>query len=91
MGIIGKIFGLSEPEPTARPLHHATMPTALVVAIFKPTQSFAGYDPNGELLGHYIKGKTYYIREGNTMLAELCKQWQSEGKIILPGGQNANT
>ena len=39
---------------------------------------------------HYIRGKTYYIREGNEMLALLCAAWESEGKIIISGGKNAN-
>lgn len=67
--------------------HKAAMPTAPVVAQFIPTESFEGFRPDsGELLGHYKKGARYHIRQGNQMLADLAKQWESEGKVIVVGG-----
>lgn len=71
---------------TASPVHHATMPKKRIVAMFQPTLDFMGYDLDGNLLGSYRRGKTYYIREGNSMLADLCQTWEGEGKITISGG-----
>lgn len=90
---IKNLFGSETPKTivTAAPQFRAQMPLEPVVALFKPTQDFIGRTPDGQLLGSYKKDKIYYIRKGNTMLADLCKDWAREGKIIISGGKNANS
>jgi hypothetical protein len=71
-------------EPVAT--HRASMPRTRIVGTFIPLQDFEGRMPNGELLGLYKKGKTYYLRDGNQLLATLCTQWEAEKRIIITSG-----
>ena len=83
---IKKFFFGTEPLEENSPVYRASMPRAKVLATFTPLQNFEGYTPGGDLLGLYKKGKTYYIREGNNLLAGLCEQWKEENLIVVNGG-----
>lgn len=61
--------------------HYAGMPTEAIIRVFIPKNDFDGHTSSGELLGHYMKGRRYFLREGNFVLQNLCEKWKSEGKI----------
>ena len=69
-------------------VHKATKPTGQVIGTFVPNENFEGYRKTkdggrGELLGLYKQGKTYWIRAGNDMLMDLCKDWKKKGLITV--------
>ena len=68
-----------------KPVFKASMPRNRVVGYFVPLEDFEGYTPQKELLGYYKQGRTYYLRAGNTMLADLAKQWKTDGLVAIFG------
>jgi hypothetical protein len=67
------------------PVYKASMPKTKVIGYFIPLHNFEGYTDGGELLGHYKEGKTYYLREGNNLLAQLCEKWVKDNRITVIG------
>jgi hypothetical protein len=66
-------------------VYKASMPRTKVIGYFIPLHNFEGYTDGGELLGHYKKGRTYYLREGNNLLAQLCEKWVEDKRITVIG------
>jgi hypothetical protein len=84
--LIKKLLGIA---PTVLeedlPIYKASMPRTKVIGYFIPLHNFEGYTDGGELLGHYKKGRTYYLREGNNLLAQLCEKWVEDKRITVIG------
>jgi hypothetical protein len=84
--LIKKLLGIA---PTVLeenlPIYKASMPQTKVIGYFVPLHNFEGYTDGGELLGHYKKGRTYYLREGNNLLAQLCEKWVEDKRITVIG------
>lgn len=83
---IKKMFSKKEIKTKSSLIHRVSMPRTRIVAIFIPKRNFRGETKSGDLLGVYKQGCRYYIREGNTMLSELCADWETEGLITIKRG-----
>ena len=55
-----------------------TIPTGTVISTFIPTQDFFCKTMQSQ----YVKGSTYYLREGNDKLATKVNEWLKDGLII---------
>lgn len=72
------------PTPTIKEKHsshEASFAKGKVIRVFIPIRNFEGRTKSGELLGAYLQGRRYFLRENNFLLQELCNEWVSEKKI----------